>query len=248
MSKILALWTTFRTRSTAFECMMRERGDFLVFHEPYGLSFYNSEERRNTNRYPDAEIKAESNYQATRERLREKAKQHKVFIKDMPYYISHLIEPEFVAELDNTFLIRDPAKMLPSLHYLWPDFTLEETGYEPLYRYFMMAGDISGKTPILIDSDDLLEQPDATIKAYCDAVGIPFIPEALSWEAKSRPEINHWQDGLWHSSVKTSKGLRERKQKENNYETMEDNDRLKQAYKYCLPYYQKLYEHRLRIE
>ena len=248
MSKILALWSTFRATSTAFECMMRERGDLVVFHEPFGLSFYNSEERRNTNRYPDAEIKAENNYQATRQRLLEVAKKHQVFIKDMPYYISHLIQPELVTEFENTFLVRDPAKMLLSLHYRWPDFTLEETGYEPLYRYFIIAGEISGKTPILIDADDLLNDPDSIIKAYCDAVGIPFIPEALSWEPKSRPEINHWQSGLWHSSLNASTGLRDRKQKEINYGTVEDSDRLKQAYEYCLPYYQKLYEHRLRIK
>ncbi|MGK7923511.1 MAG: sulfotransferase family protein, partial [Trichodesmium sp.] len=136
MSKILALWSTFRATSTAFECMMRERGDLVVFHEPFGLSFYNSEERRNTNRYPDAEIKAENNYEATRQRLLDMAKKQQLFIKDMPYYISHLITPKFVAEFENTFLVRDPAKMLLSLHYRWPDFTLEETGYEPLYRYF----------------------------------------------------------------------------------------------------------------
>ena len=248
MNKILALWSTFRATSTAFECMMRERGDFVVFHEPFGLSFYNSEERRNTNRYPDAEIKAENNYEATRQRLLDIAKKQQVFIKDMPCYISHLIQPGFVAEFENTFLVRDPAKMLLSLHYRWPDFTLEETGYEPLYRYFMMAQKISGKTPILIDADDLLNDPDSTVKAYCNAVGIPFIPEALSWEPKSRPEINHWQSGVWHSSLNTSNGLRDRKHKEINYGTVEDNDRLKQAYEYCLPYYQKLYEHRLRIE
>jgi hypothetical protein len=248
MSKILALWSTFRAVSTAFECMMRERGDFVVFHEPFGLSFYNSEERRNTNRYPDAEIKAENNYQATRQKLQEEAKQHQVFIKDMPYYISHLIKPEFVAEFENTFLVRDPAKMLLSLHYRWPDFTLEETGYESLYRYFMMARDISGKIPVLIDANDLLNHPDLTIKAYCEAVGIPFMPKALTWEQKSRPEINQWENGLWHSSLNTSTGLRDRKQKEINYGTLEDSDHLKQAYEYCLPYYQKLYEHRLRIE
>ncbi|WP_202224595.1 hypothetical protein [Okeania sp. KiyG1] len=78
--------------------MMRERSDFVVFHEPFGLSFYNSKERRNTNRYPDAEIKAENNYEATSQRLLDIAKKQQVFIKDMPYYISHLIIPFLTQE------------------------------------------------------------------------------------------------------------------------------------------------------
>ncbi|NES03166.1 MAG: sulfotransferase family protein, partial [Okeania sp. SIO2F4] len=56
MRKVLALWTTFRSTSTAFENMMCKRGDFLVFHEPFSLSYYKSPERRNTNRYPDIEL------------------------------------------------------------------------------------------------------------------------------------------------------------------------------------------------
>ena len=34
MSKILTLWSTFRATYTAFECMIREGGDFVVFKEP----------------------------------------------------------------------------------------------------------------------------------------------------------------------------------------------------------------------
>ena len=39
MEKILALWAVPRSTSTAFERMMRERGDFWVVDEPFGLSF-----------------------------------------------------------------------------------------------------------------------------------------------------------------------------------------------------------------
>ena len=35
---------------------------------------------------------------------------------------------------------------------------------------------------MVIDSDDLLEHPRNIVEAYCDAVGIPFIEDALSWD------------------------------------------------------------------
>jgi hypothetical protein len=31
-----------------------------------------------------------------------------------------------------------------------------------------------GKTPVVIDSDDLLENPAAMVEKYCNAIGIPF--------------------------------------------------------------------------
>jgi hypothetical protein len=36
MSKIIVLWATPRSTSTAFEWMMRMRGDLACFHEPFG--------------------------------------------------------------------------------------------------------------------------------------------------------------------------------------------------------------------
>ena len=44
MKKILALWGVPRSTSTAFEWMMRMRGDFECFHEPYGDDWYQGED------------------------------------------------------------------------------------------------------------------------------------------------------------------------------------------------------------
>lgn len=245
MKKILALWATVRSTSTAFEMMMRQRGDFLAFHEPFGLSYYNSQERRNTNRYPEIELNPEYNYQKTWQKLRQQADSQAIFIKDMAYYVIHLAEGEFLSAFENTFLLRHPAKMLPSLYDLWPDFTLEETGYAELYNLFEIAKKISGKVPVVIDSDDLVQKPEATVKAYCDAVNIPFIKEALEWEAKQRPEMTHWDGGNWLTEVISSRGLQQPKKK--NYVAVEDNEHLQRAYQFCLPYYEKLQEHKLPI-
>ena len=40
---ILALWAVPRSTSTAFEWMMRQRGDFECFHEPFGEVWYQGE-------------------------------------------------------------------------------------------------------------------------------------------------------------------------------------------------------------
>ncbi|MEO1430355.1 MAG: sulfotransferase family protein [Cyanobacteria bacterium J06633_8] len=244
MKKILALWATPRSTSTAFERMMRERGDFLVFDEPFGLSFFYSEERRNTTRYPDVELNAKYNFGSILEQLKQETQKQPVFIKDMGRFVTHIVNQNFLSHFTNTFLIRNPAKSLPSLFAIWPDFTLEEAGYAELYQIFQKAQEISEKLPIVIDSDDLVQKPEATVKAYCHAVGIPFIKEALEWESKVQPEINQWE-GKWHSDVQSSQGFKERKNK--NYVSVEDNEHLKHAYEFCLPYYQKLYENRLVI-
>ncbi len=245
MRKILALWATFRSTSTAFTNMMYQRSDFLVSHEPFALSYYKSPERRDTNRYPDIELCPEYSYKTIWQKLQQQADSQAVFIKDMAFYIFHLADREFLSIFENTFLVRHPAKMLPSLYDKWPNFTLEETGYAELYNLFEMAKEFSIKIPVVIDSDDLVQKPEATVKAYCDAVSIPFIREALEWEPKLRPELYNFEDVTWVTNAMYSSGFKE--QKTNNYVAVEDNEHLQRAYEFCLPYYEKLCEHKLSI-
>ena len=40
MYKIVALWAVPRSTSTAFEWMMRQRGDIDCLHEPFGEAWY----------------------------------------------------------------------------------------------------------------------------------------------------------------------------------------------------------------
>ena len=40
MNKIVALWAVPRSTSTAFEWMMRQRGDLDCLHEPFGEAWY----------------------------------------------------------------------------------------------------------------------------------------------------------------------------------------------------------------
>ena len=43
MNKIVALWAIPRSTSTAFEWMMRQRGDLDCLHEPFGEAWYQGE-------------------------------------------------------------------------------------------------------------------------------------------------------------------------------------------------------------
>ncbi len=245
MEKILTLWAVPRSASTAFERMMRERGDHSVHDEPFGLSFYYSEERRDTTRYPDAELDSQNNFDAILDKLKKEREKQPVFFKDMSYQAMPAVNEEFLSHFESSFLIRHPEKMLPSLFKHWPDFTLEETGYAELYQIFETVKEMTGKVPAVIDSDDLIQKPEATVKAYCQAVDILFIEDSLKWKSEVQPEINQWEGG-WHDYTQSSQGFKEREKKD--YARIKDHEHLKQAYEYCLPYYQNLYEQRLKIQ
>ncbi|MGI9577854.1 MAG: sulfotransferase family protein [Microthrixaceae bacterium] len=193
---ITFLWTTPRSRSTAFERMMIERGDHTVLDEPFSERYYFSSERM-SDRYPDKETS--STAEAVLDRIYTAAAERPVFVKDMAYHVGDLIEPGFLAGFTNTFLVREPTAALSSLERMWPDFTDEEAGYEALGHAF----DLSGGA--VLESDDLATDPPGLIRAWCEAVGIDFDPDALTWEPGMVAEWVHWRE--WYEGVAQSSGF-----------------------------------------
>ena len=56
----------------------------------------------------------------------------------------------------------------------------------------------------MIDSRDLLEQPEAVLRALCAALGVPFTAAMLSWPAGPRETDGvwapHWYGSVWRST------------------------------------------------
>ncbi|MDM8541177.1 hypothetical protein QUF90_08820 [Desulfococcaceae bacterium HSG9] len=246
MNKIIALWAVPRSRSTAFQWMMKQRGDFITLHEPFGKSAYYSEERI-FNAADYLPSRSEYNYQMVLQNLLLTAEKKQLFIKDMPKNFIHIVDNQFLSYFQHTFLIRHPAKMLPSYFHAWSDLPIENAGYENLYQLFENVADYTGQIPPLIDSDDLVNHPEAIVKAYCKKIGVPFIKNALTWEPpKDSKEVSWWDGGSdWHDYLSTTKGFQ--KQTKSFYSNVNENDVLKRLYDICLPYYEKLYTHRVLI-
>ncbi len=241
MNKILVLWATPRSTSTAFEWMMRMRGDFECLHEPFGQAYYCGADRRTT-RPEEVEYRPEISYNQTWKDIQARAAQGPVFSKDFPNYIMHMADGQFLDHFQHTFLIRHPRKVLPSMYAHWKSFTLDETSFEALHDMFDLVRERYGAVPPVIDSDDLVADPATVIEAYCSAVGIPFLPDALEWETGDREEVT-WYGGPWHDSLKQSTGLAPQQR---DYADIGDVPLLTELYEACLPHYEALHRDRIR--
>ena len=91
MNKILALWAVPRSTSTAFEWMMRQRGDMTCLHEPYGEAWYQGENPLWPRLTEDSLRTPGLTLESVSAKLLHTAKTKSVFIKDFPHYILSLI-------------------------------------------------------------------------------------------------------------------------------------------------------------
>lgn len=67
-----------------------------------------------------------------------------------------------------------------------------------------------GNDICLIDAEDLLRDPAATLQAYCAHVGLTFDPRMLAWDSLDQDTLAHQNFDKWkgfHEDAIQSKGL-----------------------------------------
>ena len=252
MHRILVLWATPRSTSTAFEWAMDNRGDMACFHEPYNEAYYQGEDRRNDRYFvadPDSAADPGLSFGSVHRKLLELAASRRVFVKDFAYSVMHMADDAFLDGLQHTFLIRDPEKVITSMHANWPDVSLGEIGFADLHTLYRRVAGREGKPPPVLDSDELLDNPEGGMRAYCEAVGIPYVPSATRWEGRreeNRRRTPTWNPNayVFHNQLKESTGL---VRQQRDYPPLASSRDMLRLHAASRPHYDALYEMRLRF-
>lgn len=179
--QIHALWCHPRSVSTAFERIMRERGDLDVLHEPFMYYHYCA---RADGLFADFEPAPghPTTYPTIRRMILSRSQARPVFFKDMAYYVDAELpqDPEFARAMTHAFLVRDPAESILSYHRRQPDFTCQELGLTAqLTLYTALVA--QGHRPLVLTADQLRRAPEVTLRRYWVHVGLPFAPQAFNW-------------------------------------------------------------------
>jgi hypothetical protein len=199
MNQVIALWAAPRSRSTAFFRAMVQHGGFHTLHEP----FCNIADYGETT-VGDRVVRSHPELIAAIGAL---AVTGPVFFKDTTdvRYPAVLADSGFLAGARHTFLIRRPDEVAASFYALKPDMVCSDIGLERMWELYQAVLDAGGPEPVCLDAADLVRDPAAVMRAYCERLGIEFRPHAMSWSPGARQE---WQRSeRWHASVSASSGI-----------------------------------------
>ena len=202
----LVMWTTPRSVSTAFSKCISFVEDSLIFFEPYFVAH-----RFGPDRLKDAPHQAKfktfmegcighggptvtSGFQASdctykwvKEQLEEPhIGKRLVFNKDMAFGVIGKLE--FLPKgYRHMFLVRHPLKVFSSwkktCDRVVPEFFDGAFDFSEMSKLLDHVKMTQDQDPIIIDADDLLNDPRGILSALFKEIGLPFEERILQWEA-----------------------------------------------------------------
>jgi hypothetical protein len=121
--------------------------------------------------------------------------------KLMTHHLLPEVSRDWLMQVTNCFLIRDPAEVIVSYLKKNGEPRLEDLGFVQQLEIFDFARE--RQRPIVVDAADVLRSPERTLRLLCRAVGVEFQPAMLSWPSGRRDTDGVWAKH-WYAEVEGS--------------------------------------------
>ena len=126
--------------------------------------------------------------------------------KHMTHHMIPGFGREWLGEVRNAFLIRDPAAVLASYVAKRAEVTLADIGIVQQRELFEQEADRLGRAPPIVEGSDILAAPARMLANLCAALGIAYDDVMLQWAAGRRESDGVWAPA-WYDAVERSMGF-----------------------------------------
>ncbi|MEO1016911.1 MAG: HAD family hydrolase [Pseudomonadota bacterium] len=201
----IAMFSGPRHRSTALMRAWGNRTDTMVWDEPfYGFYLQQTGIDHPMREIVLAAVETDWKKVAARCSSFESTRKDIFFQKHMTHHMLPNVDLDWLEDVTCCFLTRDPTKVLQSYRKRRDAISEADLGYTRAAELFEFASRHAGKTPAVIDADDIARDPEGVLRLLCQHIGVEFEPAMLSWEAGPRPTDGvwgpHWYRDLWQST------------------------------------------------
>jgi hypothetical protein len=194
----LAVWSGPRNISTALMRSWENRPDTRVTDEPLYALYLSRTGLDHPGR--DAVIAAgETSWPAVVARLTAPVDGIH-YQKHMSHHLLPDLPRDWIAELTNVLLIRDPAEVVASYVRSRADVAAEDLGLAQQVELLDRYG------PPVLDAADFLRDPEGHLRWLCDVAGVEFTDRMLRWPAGPRESDGVWAP-YWYDAVLASTGF-----------------------------------------
>jgi hypothetical protein len=236
----IAMWSGPRNLSTAMMRSFGSRADTVVSDEP----FYGAYLKDTGDDQPMREEVIQSmncDWHSIALSLSDTPPNNKAiwYQKHMVHHMVGPLDYDDLKNMQHAFLIRDPARVVASYSVKREAVEAHHLGVEKQAEYFKREADRLGYAPPVIDSADVLSNPENILSKLCEQLDIPWDASMLKWE-KGRCDTDGIWASHWYHSVEGSTGFGAPDTKE-----IFLSDDEKRVSDICMPFYNYLAEHKI---
>ena len=128
-----------------------------------------------------------------------------------------------------------------------------EGGFKELYELMMHIEENLGQDTVVMDTDDLLADPEGILSAFCREVGIPYRRELLSWDS-SDSVTKTWITPKILTNANNAVGFFNAAFRSSGFESPSNTDQMnesipldvRQCVDVSMSYYEKMREKRIK--
>jgi len=237
----IAMWSGPRNISTAMMRAWGNRPDTVVIDEPF-YAYYLEQTGKDHPVAAEVIASGETDWRKVAESLTKSpvpGGKDIFFQKQMTHHLLPTIDREWITDLTNCFLIRDPGEVILSYIRKNPDPELEDLGFVRQCKIFNFVRERTKMIPPIVDAKDVLQNPERTLRLLCDAIHVPFDKSMLSWPPGLRETDGIWAKH-WYDAVARSTSFEPYQPRDGTIP-----DSLGEVYEQCRRCYEELYQHRL---
>lgn len=201
------MWSGPRTISTALMRAWGSRPDTAVADEPLYAFYLHRTGLGHPGR--DAILKSQpTDWRVVADALTGPVPHSKAiyYQKHMAHHLLPEVDRAWLGGFRHAFLLREPQALLASLAKVLPNPRVEDTGLPQQAELFERFSDAAGASLPVVDSRDVLADPEGMLRALCAALGVPFDPAMLAWAPGPRATDGVWAEH-WYASVERSTGF-----------------------------------------
>jgi hypothetical protein len=203
----IAMWSGPRNISTAMMRAFENRADTAVVDEPFYAAWLMRSGADHPMREAILAAQPTDPARVTEGLTGPVPGGRRVFYqKHMAHHMTPDMDLGWMSACANVFLIRSPVDVLASYAVRRPDATLEDIGFVRQWELFEREADRLGAPPAVIESTDVLADPQRALSGLCAAVSLDFDPAMLAWPAGPRDSDGVWAPA-WYDAVERSTGF-----------------------------------------
>lgn len=242
MNLRLAMWSGPRNISTALMRSFENRPDTWVIDEPLyahyllrtGLDHPGRDEILDS---------MENDWEKLTTHLTGPIPENKTvwYQKHMTHHYCFDYNDDWLENVTNCFLIRQPEEVIVSFLQRFRLEDWEQIGFPQQIRIFHRIMEKTGRIPIVIDSNDILKDPEKILTHLCSELNIPFMDQMLKWPEGTRDTDGIWGKH-WYGNVVKTTGFAP--YKERNAVVPTEYHKILEK---CIPIYEELSEFKIRL-